>query len=72
MRHRTISALAAAVLMLGACQNPTPAQRSAATGGALGAAAGALLGSLSGAAGWGALIGAATGGAGGYLVERSQ
>ncbi len=72
MRHRTITVLAAAGLLVGACQSLTPVQESAATGGALGAVAGGLLGSLSGNAGWGALIGAATGGAGGYLVERGQ
>jgi Glycine zipper len=72
MRHRIIAALAAAGLLVGGCQNLTPAQQGAATGGTLGAVAGGLLGSLSGNAGWGALIGAAAGGTGGYLVERGR
>lgn len=72
MRHRTIAVLTTAGLLVGACQNLTPTQQSAATGGALGAVTGGLLGSLSGNFGWGALIGAAAGGAGGYLIERGQ
>lgn len=72
MRHSTIAVLTAAGLFVAGCQNLTPTQQSAATGGALGAVTGGLLGSLSGNFGWGALIGAAAGGTGGYLVERGQ
>lgn len=76
MKRTTLPALvAAAAVLLGACQGPPvrdSAQPAIAAGTGLGAATGALLGSLSGNFGWGALIGAAAGATGGYLYERGQ
>jgi uncharacterized membrane protein len=68
MRVRTLTIVAASLLLVSACGTTTGER--AGSGALMGAAGGALIGSLSADAGAGALIGAGAGALGGYLVDQ--
>lgn len=72
MRASRLALPLLAALSLGACENLSPTQRTAAIGGGTGAGLGALAGSFSGNAGWGALLGGGLGAATGYIYEQNQ